>query len=92
MDAKAITNCLQDYQKLLDRADRIIAITEGLTFHATEVRLAFITPNAIVVDCYDGSLTYYEDVEVRIPMSLFQNEFDEKEVREAKKRGEIAHV
>ena len=92
MDATRITNCLQDYQKLLDRADRIIAVTEGNMFHTTEVRLAFITPNAIVIDCYDGALSHYEDVEIRVPMSLFQNEFNEDEVRKAKERGDIVRV
>lgn len=92
MDATRITNCLQDYQKLLDRADRIIAITEGTTFHTTEVRLSFITPNAIIIDCYDGALTYYEDVRIRIPIDLFKDEFNEDKVRKAKERGDIVRV
>lgn len=92
MDATRITNCLQDYQKLLDRADRIIAITEGRTFETTEVKLTVITPNAIIIDCYDNSLTYYEDVRIRIPIDLFKNEFNEDEVRKAKERGDIVRV
>ena len=92
MDATRITNCLQDYQKLLDRADKIIAVTEGRTFSTTEVKLTVITPNAIIIDCYDGALTYYEDVRIRIPMNLFTNEFNEAEVMKAKKRGDIVRV
>ena len=92
MDATRITNCLQDYQKLLDRADKIIAVTEGRTFQTTEVKLTVITPNAIIIDCYDGALTYYEDVRIRIPMNLFTNEFNEAEVRKAKERGDIVRV
>ena len=92
MDATRITNCLQDYQKLLDRADKIIAITEGRTFRTTEVKLTVIAPNAIIIDCYDGALTYYEDVSIRIPMNLFTNEFNENEVIKAKERGDIVRV
>lgn len=92
MDATRITNCLQDYQKLLDRADRIIAITEGRTFSTTEVKLSVITPKAIIIDCYDGALTYYEDVRIRIPIDLFKGEFNEDEVRKAKERGDIVRV
>ena len=92
MDATRITNCLQDYQKLLDRADKIIAITEGRTFRTTEVKLTVIAPNAIIIDCYDGALTYYEDVRIRIPMNLFTNEFNENEVIKAKERGDIVRV
>lgn len=92
MDATRITNCLQDYQKLLDRADRIIAVTEGNTFHTTEVKLSVITPNSIIIDCYDGALSYYEDARIRIPVDLFKNEFNEDEVRKAKERGDIVRV
>ena len=92
MDATRITNCLQDYQKLLDRADRIIAMTEGRTFHTTEVKLSVITSNAIIIDCYDGALSYYEDARIRIPIELFKNEFNEDEVRKAKERGDIVRV
>ncbi|OQA46458.1 MAG: hypothetical protein BWY47_01646 [Bacteroidetes bacterium ADurb.Bin302] len=92
MDATRITNCLQDYEKLLDRADRIIAVTEGRTFYTTEVKLSNITPNAIIIDCYDGALSYYEDARIRIPIDLFENEFNEDEVKKAKERGDIVRV